>query len=330
MLARLRFLIVIFVLLVTLQGSVAHAVQHQFFAPATPNPACGGYTTYKVVNLYYLCGFFAYFPRYAAGNGWHAMLNYTNPYSTTRQSASVGNMFIPSIGYNTTSDFMHIYSTAYGNDPIWAGGTGSIGISPLDPGVSMDADVYYPAQCDDKLNCSPLPDQTIQGAIMLFIGGVTAADLDAVKAEMTLMYTPPNAPPTWQVSIPMTREKDAAPEWFGAFTETPLSKKDGNSASHNMALALLNLSDDPQAVEITITDNANRPIATKTTAVLGSAASMSITLADLFGDVMPSNGQDGLFHGEVHFKGVGGGNIIPMLIRAIGNSVGYIQTWPSK
>jgi hypothetical protein len=172
-----------------------------------------------------------------------------------------------------------------------------------------------------------------------------AATLDAQKAaQLTFIYTPPDGIPTWQVAVPLVRDSDATVTWGSQFTETPIAAKANDPAANTMSMAVLNLSAQTQSVLVTISDNNNNPIVSAQTAPLAPEATTAAVLADMFGSAMapqcspistpgacfPTVSQDGLRHGNISFQGMGGGKIVPLVLRAIGNSISSLQVWQTS
>lgn len=83
---------------------------------------------------------------------------------------------------------------------------------------------------------------------------------------------------------------------------------------------------------ITISDDNNNPIVSAQTVSLAPFANTAAMLTDMFGSTMfPSIiGQDGLFHGNISFQGMGGGAIVPLVLETIGNSKSSRQVWQTS
>jgi hypothetical protein len=298
-----------------------------------PNPVCGVYLTLQAGG----CAFAADYVWSTAGGGWVAGSSTLNP-----ATAPVGYQFyfLPQAGI-AASGSVPVYNSAFGQPPTAAT---EVEVT-LTPQQSMDLNLLYPGACTVSA-CTPLPGQLQIGSIWVLVTGPDAATLDAQRAsQLSFVYTPPNGSPTSQVPIPLVREMDASTSWEGTFTETPIAAKVNNPASNNSSFAVLNISSQPQSVLITLTDSYGNLIVSAQTPVLAPNANYGAVLWPMFGNTMfPScvnnaaaggvcmalldPGGDGLVHGHILFTGTGGGKIIPIIMRAIGDSISSMPVVP--
>jgi hypothetical protein len=107
-----------------------------------------------------------------------------------------------------------------------------------------------------------------------------------------------------------------------------------------MSFAVENISPSSQAISVSPSVN-GLPVASFTTPVLPPNAVYANTFMGAFDEsTFPTcvnyavgacwniANPDGLWRGSVAFQGLGGGSIIPLTLRAIGNSISSMSSWP--
>ncbi len=139
----------------------------------------------------------------------------------------------------------------------------------------------------------------------------------------------------WQLSVPPAYDDEVANEVVFNFSETLISKKSDNPYAHNSSFAVLNHSAEPQAVEVSVYDTNGKRITSKSTPVLVGGFQHPVypivfprgvdayVFEPFFGEAMfPQFGVFGNeFTGTLRFKGLGGGKISVVELRAIGRSM---------
>lgn len=143
-----------------------------------------------------------------------------------------------------------------------------------------------------------------------------------------------------QVSVKPFYHTKMSPAWYGASSETPMSMK-GFATAHNGSFAVVNLAEIAQAITVTVRDNMGNVIASKQTPVLAAAITVpfqpgtypkdvfAATLGDFFGE-LPVKVVDNWKYAPitVTFEGASGGNIAPLLLRFIGESMTSVELRP--
>jgi hypothetical protein len=277
---------------------------------SVPNPQCGSYPSLSL-SADIQCGSVSHSPWSASGGGWNTDVSFTN---TGTKPVTYEVCVLPAPGKATTVS-AKVQLSLSGSTPI----PGQTGIITLGPNVSADVNITS----SDGL-------QT--GSVEVIVMAPDAATLDAQQAtQLTYIYTPADGSPTLQVAVPFVRDPAATVTWGSRFTETPPAAKN-SLASNNSSFAVLNLFNQAQSVLITISDSNNNPIVSAQTDPLAPGATTAFVLADWFGSTMFPGivSQDGLFHGNISFKGMGGGTILPLMLRAIGNSISSLPVWQTS
>lgn len=286
--------------------------------------ACGAYK-YDSVNDE--CYFDAYYPWFAAGAGWQSLLSVANPQSSGALVSYRLMQFFPFNG--TNGNPLWVKASVFGNPPII---TQSLSLTPA-PNQGFDVLIldtcYTQYICEDD-EPPGVTKQIQAGAIWLRAESTSISALDAQRVNQ-LVYAFANVGelPTLQTSVPLWRDSQLSPEWLTTFTETatPIGRTD--PASVFMAIALLNVSDQAQAVAITIQDQSGNQVGSMNTPIIPPHGTIGFLLVNRYATdtlgIWPSSlslpsAPDGLFHGSLDFRGTAGGNIVAMANRWTGNT----------
>jgi len=282
-----------------------------------------------------MCYFDAYYPWFAAGGGWQSLLSFANPPTTGGLVSYQLMQFNP---YNGTAGGpLWVKASVLGNPPIILQ---SVSVTA---GAGQGFDVLLLDTCYSVLTCEDdqqvgQPRNPQSGAVSVRVRASSVPALDAqLVGQLTYLYSPAGAVPTWQTSIPLWRDSELSAEWFTTFTASPTQETRSAPGAVFNAFAIFNASDQAQTISVTISDQSGNQIGTATTPIMPARGTAGFLLIGRVpGDALglwpatlslPSN-SDGLFHGFLDFKGAAGGNIVAMVNRYIGNSLSNMIVAP--
>ena len=308
----------------------ANYISERFpYISATP-PDCGKYLLWIWNNpdgtvMGYSCTRTGSFPWYAVGDGWEVEIPTSMGPSPTGGGVEIG----IDIGARAPGSvkFDQLFGGWSGIQILFSGITyaGSDGVSRI-------IQITGASACDITLGtitCHQIDGLAI-GSLAVQIFAPDVPTLEAASATLVFI----NKALGWQVEVPLVYDDEASDQYVASFSETLLTQKDGNMASHNSSFAVLNLSDQPQAVEVSVYDGNGKRIVSAPTPVLVGGLQHPVypiifpngvyaeVLATFFGDSMFPAGVFGKeLTGTLRFKGLAGGKIAPLVLRAIGSSI---------
>ena len=308
----------------------ANYISERFpYISATP-PECGKYLLWTWPNpdgtvMGYSCTRTGNFPWYTAGGGWESEI----PTRMGPSPTGGGVQISLTMGANAPGTVKHdqLYGGWSGIQTLFVGTTyaGSDGVSRIIQLTGASACDFT----DGTINCHQIDGLAI-GSLAVQIFAADVPTLEAASASLVFI----NKTLGWQVEVPLVYDDEASNEWVSNFSETLLAKKENNTVSHNSSFAVLNLSDQPQAVEVSVYDPDGKRIVSAPTPVLVGGLQHPVypivfpkgvfaeVLATFFGAPMfPAGVFGNELTGTLRFKGLGGGKIAPLVLRAIGNSI---------
>lgn len=318
---------------VTTRGSATRSadyISERFpYISATP-PDCRPYLRWIWPNpdgtvMGYSCARTGNFPWYAVGDGWEVEV----PTSMGPSPTGGGVQFDLTVGAKAPGSVKYdqLFGGFSGIQSLFSG----LVYSGSD-GVSRIIQITGASACDittGTIFCHQI-DGLVMGSLGVKVWALDAPTLEAASATLVFI----NKTLGWQVEVPLMYDDKASNQYVSSFSETLPSKKDGNTASHNSSFAVLNLSDQPQAVEVSVYDPDGKQIVSAPTPVLEGGLQHPMypivfpkgvyaeVLSTFFGESMFPTGVFGKeITGTLRFKGLAGGKIVPLVLRAIGSSI---------
>lgn len=239
-------------------------------------PNCGSFAV--VGNS---CQRYATFPWYAAGAGWTSQIPVFVPTGTTNIAS-----FVFGVGSGNTAGLISgpEFGSLFGGT---AGNYGYFSTSPISvkPGGSARLDLISGANCAGT-NCAQSPNLGV-GAMWVQITAPDAATVQASTMQLIYISAPsPGAQDTTQVAVPPVYNDQATAKWMTTFAETPVESKSASANANNMAFAVTNLSGQAQSVTVSLYDLYGDLLAQKTTPVLqaGAVNGAQVKPGDVFAD----------------------------------------------
>lgn len=294
-------------------------------ALAGPTSSCGKYESWVDVTVKnpdgsqfpaFTCAKNAWFVRHVEGGGWKSSITFYNPIQGSK------------------SIFLYLEFLSTDGSPIavnveWMGFHFS----------SQTSRKVLLLQGYNNINLSYESSSWQAGPVkmrILYNGQDAEAVLDQVKSsygQLTYEYTPPSGVTMWQVPVSMFMENEGAPSWNCSFTETPLSM-DRVSPSVT-ALSVLNISDLKQDVQISLYSTTlvqfPPPVIDQFTIdTVPKYGTGDGVMANFLHRDIASFANGKVVYGQMTIKGSGGGNILPLSLRAIGNSLSSNVCFPQQ
>jgi hypothetical protein len=316
---RVKFFSLVFVLL-----SFGMVAQAQNAHATAVKPDCGKYTLHEwPFNGGYSCQRYATYPWFAAQtNLWTTQISIANG------SQTAGVQF--EIGLGEYANTKLIWG---GN---WINTISSLVAISLGPNGSDLLTYTKMGVCsvvNGAISCGT-NDDLAYGTMFVRISAPNVKALEEASSQLVFFhYTDGLA--DWQAPVEMVYNDQASPKWSATFTETPVGLKGGNVQSNNSSFAVTNLSDQPQSVLVSVYDTRGKLVASASTPVLQPSSRDMVhneeiyaggvyaaVLSDFFGNtiLVDAAGME-YFRGTIIFEGSANGNIVPIVLRAVGASM---------
>ena len=296
-------------------------------------PNCGKYAV--AGNT---CQRYATFAWYTSGGVWQSQVSVVVPAGAPGvATGSVTVQFGIGAGTNrgllTGAPFSSLYGGIAGNKAYFST------IQAMIPtGGSARLDLESGAVCVGA-ECTQSSDLAV-GAMWAIISSPDASALDLTTLQLIYLSAPvAGAQNTTQVAVPPVFSDLASSKWITTYSETPLEKKSEEANSNNMAFSVANLSDQAQAVTVSIYDLYGNLITSKSTPVLqgGKKEGAQVKPGDVYADsfanffglatsavtnplATAALSRTGTIDGTIIFQSSAGQPIAPLVVRAAGNS----------
>ncbi len=260
------------------------------------------------------CSKKVWFVRHTEGGGWNSLITIYNPHPSSK-------------GMQVYLEFLSDDGLPIAVNIQWLGGL-------IESATSRDLPLFN--GYNDFRITSPNGSTAQAGPIsgrVLYDGVDVDTVLDQIKApygQLTYEYTPPSGVTTWQVTVPMYLDTDASQGWVCSFTETPNAGQ--NVATANVtAFSILSLGT-YQSVQASVTASVvPRPLPIDQFVLSGiptGGTRADVLYKYVHTDLATVVAGDGVVHGQIVFQSIGGGKILPLSLRAIGNSLSSNSCFP--